>query len=91
MSEVQDNPERQRFELALPGAVAFIDYRRNGKTVSLVHAEVPPQFEGKGYGSQLAKGTLDLLRAEGSKVIPRCAFVVAYLKRHPAYQDLVDS
>ena len=90
MSEVKDHPERQRFELELPGAVAFISYRRDGKSVSLLHAEVPPQFEGKGIGSQLAKGTLDLLRAEGSRMLPRCAFIVTYVKRHPEYQDLVD-
>jgi predicted GNAT family acetyltransferase len=90
MSDVKDNPAQQRFELELPGDVAFINYRRNGKSVSLVHAEVPPQFEGKGYGSLLAKGTLDLLRAEGCRVVPRCAFVVAYLKRHPQYADIVD-
>ena len=48
MAEVKDNPALRRFELELPGALAFVDYRRDGKLVTLLHAEVPPQFEGKG-------------------------------------------
>jgi predicted GNAT family acetyltransferase len=32
---------------------------------------------------------LDALRAEGSKVVPRCGFVAAYVERHPEYRDLL--
>jgi predicted GNAT family acetyltransferase len=57
--------------------------------VIFTHTEVLPAFEGRGVGSALAKGALDAVRAEGSSVEPRCPFIAAYIRRHPAYADLV--
>jgi predicted GNAT family acetyltransferase len=37
----------------------------------------------------LVKTALDHARSLGVNVIPRCPFVAAYLRRHPAEQDLV--
>jgi predicted GNAT family acetyltransferase len=34
---------------------------------------------------------LDLVRADGEKVVPQCPFVAAYIKRHAEYQPLLDS
>ncbi len=53
------------------------------------HTEVFPEFEGKGVGSRLATGALDDVRARGLKLTPQCPFISAYIKRHPAYADLV--
>ncbi|HZF16672.1 MAG TPA: GNAT family N-acetyltransferase [Steroidobacteraceae bacterium] len=86
--EVRDNPARNRFELELGGGVAFLTYSVAAGVRTLLHAEVPPELEGRGHGSALVKGTLDLIRASGEKVIPRCPFVDAYMRRHPAYEDL---
>ena len=87
--EVRDNPGSGRFELALPdGGLAFIDYRRQAGAVWLTHAEVPPAWEGRGVGSRLVQGALDRLRAAGERVVPVCSFVVAWIRRHPAYDDL---
>jgi predicted GNAT family acetyltransferase len=30
-----------------------------------------------------------LIRADGSKVVAACGFVVDYLRKHPEYSDLV--
>jgi predicted GNAT family acetyltransferase len=57
--------------------------------VTLLHAEVPPQFAGRGVGAALVRGALEILRAEGSRVVSRCSFVNAYVARHPEYRDLV--
>jgi uncharacterized protein len=86
---VTDNPARQRYELDTDGGVAFIDYRRDGGVVTMLHAEVPPDMQRRGIGSTLARGALDLVRARGEKVIPRCPFVVAYVHKHPEVQDLL--
>jgi uncharacterized protein len=85
---VRDNAALSRFELALPGALAVLDYRRAGRVLSLDHAGVPPQFEGQGVGSRLVGGSLALIRARGEQVLPRCSFVVAYMQRHPEFNDL---
>lgn len=85
---VRDNAARSRFELEFGGALAVIDYSRRGQVLALNHAEVPLQFEGRGLGSQLVAGTLALIRSRGEQVIARCAFVVAYMQRHPEFDDL---
>jgi uncharacterized protein len=90
MSDVRDNPARDRFEMASGDAVAFVEYlREGGDRIVLTHAEVPEALSGQGVGSKLVRGVLDALRAEGSRIVPRCEFVAAYVGRHPEYRDLV--
>lgn len=89
MSDVRDNPEKHRFELEADGEVAFASYRRSGETVMILHTEVPRQLEGRGLGSRLVGGTLDLVRAEGLKVVPMCSFVRHFINTHPDYADLL--
>ena len=90
MTELTDNPERQRFEMSVDGRTAFISYRRAPGIVTLTHAEVPADLEGRGIGGELVAATLEVLRREGVKVIPRCSFVAAYMRRHAAeYGDLL--
>ena len=86
---VTDNEAAGRYELAVEGRTAFLDYAREGRRVVLVHTEVPPELEGRGYGTRLVRGVLDRARASGEKVVPRCAFVKAFLERHPDYADVV--
>lgn len=90
MSEVKNNRTQKRFELEITeDTTAFIDYEDiDGKTVALVHTEVPPEAQGKGVGQELVKGSLDLLADQGKRVVPRCSFVAAYIKRHPHYRAL---
>ena len=85
---VIDNAARGRFEYEVEGRTAFIDYRRAGNVLSLTHAEVPPELEGRGIGSFMVRGTLDMIRARGEKVIPACSFVDAFIRRNADYQDL---
>jgi predicted GNAT family acetyltransferase len=89
MSEVTDNASGQRYEMKLDGGVAFIDYTVNGNVRTLTHAEVPVALRGGGVAGRLTSATLDLVRTQGIKVIPRCPYVVTYIERHPQYQDLL--
>ena len=86
--QVTHDPARQRYELALDGHTAFASYRRDGDVLLVHHTEVPRAFEGRGIGSALVKGMLELARAEGLKVKPLCSFVSAYMRRHPETADL---
>jgi predicted GNAT family acetyltransferase len=89
MANVRDNPERRRFELDTPGGLAFANYRRDGGVVTILHTEVPRAINGRGIGSELVRGALDLVRAEGATVVPMCPFVGAYIAKHPEYADLL--
>lgn len=86
---VRDNSARQRYELEVGGALAFIDYRREGRIVSMTHAEVPLASRGGGVGSALVAGALVLVRQRGEKVVPLCPFVAHYMRRHPEARDLL--
>jgi predicted GNAT family acetyltransferase len=86
---VRDNPARHRFELAVEGEMAFANYHRDGSVLTVMHTKVPRHLEGRGIGSRLVAGVLDIARAQELTVVPRCSFVRAYIKRHPHYADLL--
>jgi uncharacterized protein len=89
-TEVRDNPAASRFELLSGAEAAFVQYQREGDDIIvLTHTEVPQALSGRGVGSKLVRGTLDRLREENVKVVPRCEFVAAFIERHPDYMDLV--
>lgn len=86
---VRDNAQRHRFELDAEGHVAFSDYQRDAGTLTVMHTEVPTELNGKGIGSALVRGLLDIARAEKLKIVPRCPFVAGYIAKHPEYADLL--
>ena len=88
MTEVRDNKALSRFELDVEGALAFANYRLTPSAVIITHTETPRNLRGRGIASELVKGALQLIRADGSKVIAGCGFVVDYLHNHPEFADL---
>ena len=89
MDAVRDNQALRRFELHTQGILAFMTYLQHGEVLTLVHEEVPPEASGKGIGTALAKGALELIRSQGEKVVPICPFVAAYMLKHKETWDLL--
>jgi predicted GNAT family acetyltransferase len=89
ISQVVNNPSQHRYELAVQGKVAFANYRLTPGIVIITHTETPRELRGRGIASELVKGTLEIIRAEGLKVVAGCGFVVDYLRKHPEFADLV--
>ena len=89
--EILDHSVAQRYEARLGDVVVgYSEYRRvEHDRLILFHTEVDPAFEGQGFGSRLAKGVLDDIRARGLRVTVKCPFMAAYLKRHREYEDLL--
>ncbi|MGO4738379.1 GNAT family N-acetyltransferase [Bosea sp. 2KB_26] len=87
---VIDRPDLNRFELAVDGGLALAYYRLDANRVVLTHTEVPQELSGQGIGSRLAKGTFDLIRASGRKIVLRCSFMAGWASRHPEYDDIID-
>ena len=88
-NSVRDNRAEQELELDLDGQRAIAAYQIEGDTIVFTHTAVPPAIEGRGVASKLNRFALDTSRDRGMKVVPQCAFVRAYIERHPEYRDLV--
>jgi predicted GNAT family acetyltransferase len=86
---IHDNVASHRFELEVEGHIAFVAYKRERGIVTLVHTEVPKVLAGRGIGGKLAKGVLDLLRANGAKIVVECPFIASYIEKHPEYRELL--
>jgi uncharacterized protein len=91
MSDVVDNPAGNRFELVVDGHMAVAQYRLSPELIIFTHTEVPKALAGRGVGSALASGALDLVRSKGLKVVAECEFIAGYLGKHPEYADLIAS
>ena len=87
-ASVRDNKAQSRYELDVEGGVAFANYHRGPGTVIITHTETPPNLRGRGIASDLVQGALELIRADGAKVVAGCGFVVDYLRKHPEFADL---
>lgn len=88
-STVVHNDADSRFEMALPGGLAVLEYQRDGDRLDLVHTKVPESDEGQGYGTALVHFALDYARREHLRVIPSCPFVRAHVGKHPEDEDVL--
>jgi hypothetical protein len=89
---VTDNPAESRYELHAGGELAgFVTYhiRHGGAVINLIHTEVDPKFQGAGLAGELARATLDDIRARHLHVLPSCPYIRSWIARHPDYADLV--
>lgn len=87
---VEDNPAKHRFEILVDDALAgFTAYLPRGEVLVFTHTEVDEKFQNLGVGAALIRATLDQLRERGTRVVPRCPFMAAFIERHPEYGDLV--
>jgi hypothetical protein len=89
---VTDNPSASRYEMTVGGDLAgYAEYRlgQGGTVLSLVHTVVTDAFQGKGLATHLARFALDDARGRGLAVLPSCPYMASWIKKHPAYADLV--
>jgi uncharacterized protein len=88
-SAVRDNRALSRFELDANGVTAFANYQLGDGVIAISHTETPVAARGQGIASKLVAGALEIARARGLKVIPRCPFVRDYVGKHPDVRDLL--
>ncbi len=89
--EVRHNESDHQFEADVDGGLAMLTYHREGDCITFLHTAVPPESEGKGVASVVVKNALGYARAEHLRVVPQCAYVAGYMKRHAAdYGAMLD-
>ena len=87
--EVTHNTEKGRFEMAVDGHLAVLNYILKGEIIIFTHTGVPPAIGNRGVGNKLVEAGLDYARGSGLKVRSMCWFVSKYIRRHSEYQDLL--
>ena len=89
-SIVRDNPDQHRYEAYVGSELAgFATYHSQPGLITVLHTEIKRPLEGQGIGSELVRRMLDDIGAKGARVLPVCPFMLAFLRRHPQYNDLV--
>ena len=90
-TEVVNDASMNRYELLVDGVSSgFTDYQLRDDTIVFTHTEIDPARRERGLGSELARGALNLVRAETElRVVATCPFMSAWIAGHPDYQDLL--
>ena len=86
---VINNEAMKRYEIAVDGQTAYLEYMPAGKNIVLSHTEVPVGLEGQGLGGRLTKHALETVKQSNQKVIITCPFVISYIREHQEYLDVV--
>ena len=87
---ITDDTKQHRFEMQIGNTIAFVNYKIEGDRYLLIHAEVPTELNGQGYGSKLAQGVYQTIKDKGARATPLCSFMVHYAKQHPEFQGLLE-
>jgi len=89
-SDVRHNEEKSQFETTVDGHVALTAYDlEDPDRIVFTHTDVPEALAGRGIAGEIVKFGLDYAREKKLTVVPQCAYVASYIKRHPEYQDLL--
>lgn len=85
---VEHRPAEGRFICTVGGLQGEADYQIESSRMLMTRTWVDPKLQGRGVAAALVAAALDWARANGLKVVPRCSYVDAYLRRHPEAADL---
>ncbi|OJW18002.1 GNAT family N-acetyltransferase [Mucilaginibacter sp. 44-25] len=87
--ELVNNEAIHNFELMVDGHRSFIDYQVRGEKIYLIHTEVPEVLQGRGVAEALVEKAFTYIESKGQKVVPLCAYVQIFLKKHPEWNRIV--
>lgn len=88
LSQVQHNPDRERFELWVAGdLVGVLGYHAergpDGDVVTVLHTVLYDEYTGHGLATRLTRTAVDFVKQRGARLRPVCTFTRHYLETHP--------
>lgn len=90
--EKNDDTDGGRYFVAIDGDEAEMTYTKLGPAlISIDHTFVPDSMRGKGVAQALALNAVEDARETGWKIIPRCSFMQAQVKRHTDWADVIET
>ena len=82
--------EPERFTIAVDGKqVGKAEFLDRGDLRIFTHTEVDKNYEGRGLATILIGEALQNTRDAGLRIKALCPMVIAYLKKHDEYQDIL--
>ena len=88
---VQNNAESGSYEAILDGkVVGLVVYERRDGRMIFRHTIVDPGYRGRGIATELVRGALDDLVAQGLTLTNYCGFIDSFITANPAYARVVD-
>lgn len=94
MSDFRDVSAENRFEQGFIDATGelrrvWADYAKQGDRRIILHVEADAELRGSGAAGAFMARLAEHASAEGLRLIPRCAYAVAWFRRHPEASDVV--
>ncbi|MFT3982129.1 MAG: GNAT family N-acetyltransferase [Ferruginibacter sp.] len=87
---LHDNKAASRYEMTFEGHLSLVEYEMKDDSIFLLHTETDPALEGRGAGTAIVEKVLADIEKRGLQLVPLCPFVVAYIKRHPEWERIVE-
>ncbi len=86
--DVINNEQASRYEYTVDGHTAFANYRREGKVLTILYVEAPPELRGTGAAGHLMEEIVADARRQNLDIVPVCGYAAAWLRKHkePASQ-----
>ncbi len=89
--DISHDAASHRFEAVVEGEHCTLDYELEGDTMTITHVKVPDGVGHRGIAAALMRTALETARSRHWRVVPRCPYAQAYLRRYPEWSDLVAS
>lgn len=85
LNKLNHKIEKRQFHLDLDGGLGIVRYEKKENSYFLIHAEVPYEMRGNGYGKILVEKTFDYIAEEGSKAVAICPYIKVVAGRNPKW------
>jgi predicted GNAT family acetyltransferase len=87
------NASATQFEIhdadAVVGRAEYLEMPESPQRV-FFHTVVDDDYQGQGLAMRLAESAVATTIAEGRRIVPICALIAAYLRKHPELADHAD-
>ena len=87
----EDQTDATRYALYLgDDLVSVLDYRDDGRSVSMTRAFTVPSFRGHGYAGEIVERAVSLLEQAGDRqIVPMCWYVAKWFDENPERAELL--
>jgi predicted GNAT family acetyltransferase len=87
--EIRHDEANQVFVATVDGHDCELEYRLQGKVMTITHTSVPSPVGGRGIAALLTVRAVKYAESKGWKIEPACAYADTWFKRNTEYQHLL--